>query len=45
VAESSSGGSLPFTGVDLIALLAVAAAFIAADLALQRLSKPSVDVR
>lgn len=46
VAESSSGGggSLPFTGADLFALVAVAAAFIAVGVALQRLSRESSDI-
>ena len=39
----SEGGSLPFTGSDVLALLAVAAAFIAVGLALQRLSRTGTD--
>jgi hypothetical protein len=35
---SAGGGSLPFTGTDLLALGAVAAAFLAISLALRRLS-------
>ncbi len=37
-AASTSGGSLPFTGLDLAALLAVAAVLTATGLALRRLS-------
>jgi hypothetical protein len=37
---SSGGGSLPFTGLDLAALLAVAAVLTATGLALRRLSAP-----
>ncbi len=37
-AVSTSGGSLPFTGLDLAALLAVAAVLTATGLALRRLS-------
>jgi hypothetical protein len=33
-------GSLPFTGLDLIALLAIAAALLATGFALHRLSRP-----
>ncbi len=40
---SAGGGTLPFTGVDVLALLAVAGAFIAVGVALQRLSKASMD--
>lgn len=36
----ASSGSLPFTGLDLIALVAVAGALTAAGLALYRLSRP-----
>lgn len=39
----SEGGTLPFTGTDVIALLAIAAAFIAVGLALQRLSKTGIE--
>jgi hypothetical protein len=39
--STSSGGSLPFTGLDLAALLAVAGALTAAGFALRRLSGPS----
>ncbi len=39
--SSGSGGSLPFTGLDLAALLAVAGALTAAGFALRRLSGPS----
>ncbi len=38
--STSSGGSLPFTGLDLAALLAVAGALTAAGFALRRLSAP-----
>jgi hypothetical protein len=41
--SASSGGSLPFTGADVIALLAVAAGFIAVGLALQRLSRSDAE--
>jgi len=42
---SAGGGSLPFTGTDLLALGAVAAAFMAISLALRRLStaRPGAD--
>lgn len=39
----TSGGTLPFTGEDLLALAAVAAALVAIGLALQRLSKGRID--
>lgn len=41
----TSGGSLPFTGEDLLALGAVAAAFVAVGLALQRLSRGRAEPR
>lgn len=42
-AASAGGGSLPFTGNDVPVLLAIAAAFIAAGVALQRLSRPKAE--
>jgi uncharacterized low-complexity protein len=39
----AEGGSLPFTGDDVPALLAIAAVFIAAGVALQRLSRPKAE--
>jgi hypothetical protein len=41
----TSSGSLPFTGADLLVLAAVAAAFVAIGLALQRLSRAKTDPR
>ncbi|HWB68510.1 MAG TPA: hypothetical protein VG518_00890 [Solirubrobacterales bacterium] len=38
--ESTSSGSLPFTGFDAVALLAAALALAAAGFALRRLSRP-----
>lgn len=40
---ASEGGSLPFTGEELPTLLGIAAAFIAAGIALQRLSRPRAE--
>jgi len=40
---ASTGGSLPFTGTDLLALAAIACAFVAIGLALQRLSAGKAD--
>ncbi len=42
---SSGGGTLPFTGMDVLALLAVAGAFIAVGIALQRLSKTGMETK
>jgi hypothetical protein len=43
--SSGGGGSLPFTGADLLALVAVASAFLAIGLALRQLSssRPGAD--
>ncbi len=41
----SEGGTLPFTGSDVLALLAVASAFIAVGMALQRLSRTRMEHR
>lgn len=44
VAAASASGSLPFTGADLLALVAVAAALLAVGIAFSRLSRAKADV-